>query len=224
MHVPVTRGVVVLTALVLSSCETMTTAPAGLPRVELEVTVNVREGYSGKLMVAGPELTRAVADVVLARSDLGLRFYPVLSTQYGPKDPRPEYQLTVDVLDLALHIDHRTTRVEGSEPQITPVITQLDSSIAATLMRRRPVGPPLVVGRAEGKGLTSVETSSAPGTKETYAVTRDGKQPRNVGRDVVLQVTDRGVTQALTALVGPVDRELALRAAAPSTPAPQPAR
>ena len=105
----IVRGSVALAAtLFFTSCADIPRAPAGSPRVELEVQIKLDDTYTSQLQGAGSELLEAVADVVLAKADVGLRFYPVLSQNYGRKDPRPDYVMAIEVRDLEICYGHRT--------------------------------------------------------------------------------------------------------------------
>jgi hypothetical protein len=222
-HLTARVSLALLAVLTCSSCETISSAPKGSPRVELEVVVNLDATYSTKLTGSNPELLRAIADLAMTKADLGLRFYPVLSSQYGPKDPRPEYLLTVDVRDLDITFDHSTTQVEGGEPIIKIFIKQVDCAVSATLSKRRATGPALVVGRSEGKGSTVVASSNTE-SKTSYPVNRQGadKQPLVLLHTDLVLTTEKGLLQALSGLLSPVDREMSLRGAPheaqPATP------
>ena len=207
------RLAALLAALACASCETIDQAPKGSPRVELEVTVNVDASYSGKLAGVGDDLARAIADLVLTKADLGLRFYPVLSRQYGPKDARPEYLLIVDVRDLDVQLQQQTAPRDGSEPQVEASIKQLDCWVTATLSKRRTTGPALLVGRSESKGSAIVANDQSAAAKQTYTLKRANAEkpaPPLLHTDLV-RATEKGLGSALTGLLIPVDRELALR-------------
>jgi hypothetical protein len=120
---------------------------------------------------------------------------------------------------------HNTLRAEGTEPVTTPVVKQLECVVSATLTKRRPAGPALVVGRVDGKGLSMVMNDGSSEPKTFYTENRTGSdaQPLLVPRANLMQTTERGLTRALTGLVAPVDRELAMRSKPATTAAGTPA-
>lgn len=201
----------------VAACTGVSTAPTGSPRVEVEVTVNMDPSFTRKLPEAGADLTRAVVAMVMTQADLGLRFYPVLSSDYGPNDTRPEYLLSVDVTDLDVAVDRpMTTATPGAPPVAgTPVIRQVDCVVTTTVSKRRTAGPALMVGRSTGRGTVSATTTTTTeGTDRTaYTLTRtDDQQPAvTLLHTDLMKATEKGLTLALAELVKPVDRELGPR-------------
>jgi hypothetical protein len=204
-----------------ASCTGLSTAPTGSPRVETEVVVNMDPSFTRKLPAAGADLTRAIVALVMSRADLGLRFYPVLSSSYGPKDPRPEYLLTVDVADLDVAVERPMTQTAGSPPVAgTPFVRQIDCVVTTTVAKRRTTGPALTVGRSTGRGTVTATTTTAEGAdRTTYTLPKtDDQQPALTVLHVdLMKATEMGLKMALTELVKPVDREFAPRAAASGT-------
>src|SRR5688572_22233659 len=89
----------------LSGCQDMTTfvtgehfpkAPENTRRIEVELVVDVDPAMWGDLVDHG-ELEARIVEQVQTVADLGMRFYPVLSGEYGEGDSRPEHVLTVRV-------------------------------------------------------------------------------------------------------------------------------
>lgn len=225
MNNTIARGSVALAAILFfTCCADIPRAPAGSPRVELEVQIKLDDSYTGQLRGAGPELLEAVADVVLAKADVGLRFYPVLSQNYGRQDPRPDYVMTVEVRELEIGYGHRTLSKKGEEPVLETFVDKLDCSVSATITKRRKQGPSLTVGHFDGEGSTTVvaHEGQAHGDSHSYEVKRDeDKSALTVARSDLLRATDRGLGKALKGLITPVDRELSFRNQAEQPASPQ---
>ena len=212
MNKTIARGSVALVAtLFFTSCTDIPRAPAGSPRVELEVQIKLDDTYTGQLQGAGPELLEAVADVVLAKADVGLRFYPVLSQNYGRRDPHPDYVMTVEVRDLEIRYGHRTLSDKGKEPTLETFVDKLDCSVSATITKRRAQGPSLTVGHFDGAGSITVGEHRSDDS-QSYEVKRaEGKGAMTVARSDLLRATERGLGRALKGLITPIDRELSFR-------------
>ena len=211
-------------ALALGACEGVSTAPAGSPRVEVEVTVNVDPSFARKLPDAGEDLTRAIVAQVMTQADLGLRFYPVLSRAYGPKDARPEYQLGVDVTDLDVAIDRPMTSTNGGPPVPgTPWVRQVDCTVTTTITRRRQSGPALTVGRSTGRGSVLASTATDGGDRTAYTMTCTDDKSASVSlrHADLMHATQKGLELALGQLVKPVDREFGPRTTTGTAAAPR---
>ena len=207
---------VLLPAFSFCACDVVPKAPQGSPRVEVEVTVSLDDSYGKKLKDVGAELGSAIADMVLSRADLGLRFYPVPSAQYQPNDPRPEYLMSVEVGSLDIILDHRTVQMTGTEPAVVTVVSEIGCTATATVTKRRANGPPLMVGRTTGRCSWSASTSPdtpSPEPRVSYVLNRENsdKQPLMLPADDLLRAAEKGVASAFSSLVVPVDRELSLR-------------
>jgi hypothetical protein len=207
-------------ALALTACEGVTTAPMGMPRVEVEVTVQMDPSFTRKLPDAGDDLTRAIVDMVMTQADLGLRFYPVLTKSYGPKDTRPEYQLAVEVTNLDVAVDRPVTSTNGGPPVAgTPWIRQVDCTVTTTISKRRPTGPALMVGRSTGRGSVTATTTTDGSDHTAYTLTRTDDQSTTVSllHIDLMHATQKGLELALGQLVKPVDRELGPRTVTTAT-------
>lgn len=213
----------------LAGCQEMTTfvtgehfpkPPENSPRIEVELAVEIDPAVWSDLAEHG-DLEAKIADQVHAVADLGMRFYPVLSSQYAEGDPRPELLLTVRVTGLEVQGEHRRVEKKDEPPRIESKIKGLDSSASAVVQRRRDAGPALVVASAEARGYVyavsqeKVETLAQAGEAAFAVVKEDAShQDLRVCESDVLQVVDEAVVNALRGVIKGVDRELGLEAPA----------
>lgn len=213
------------TAFALAGCQEMTTfvtgekfpkPPEGSPRIEVELTVEVDEAVWGDLSEHG-DLEQRIADQVAADADLGMRFYPVLSSAYADGDARPDYVLAVRVTGMTVTTDHRKIETKDEPPRIESKVKALDSTASAAVRRRRDAGPALVVANAEGQGHVfavsqeRVAELEAEGQSVFGVVKADpSHQDLRVCEADVLQVVEEAVVGALRGVVKGVDRELGL--------------
>jgi hypothetical protein len=195
----------------MSACQGISKPPKGTPRLELEVAVRLDESYTSKIGRLDEALTRRVEEAVLSRADLGLRFYPVLARQYTSGSHHPEYLMTVEVRALGYDIDHRTVKPAEGDPVIESFVREVRCSVATTIEKRRQGAPALTVGRVEQTGSADCERNPPPQAAR-YALEREvGTEPAlEVTADDLVRAIDRALNRAMSALVGPVDRELAL--------------
>ena len=206
---------IALVAILSASCQEITTAPEGSPRMEMEVAVAVQESsLSGLEGVNAKDFTTVATDVVVNRSDLGMRFYPVLSKDYARKDQRPEYLMTVDVKELIVGLEHTTVNQKEGDPIVVTSVKQIDCVVSAKLVKRRDSGPDLTVGVAEGKGAARVRPDPEVVAEVSYVVKREAPEegeapePLNVSRADLLAAMDSAVAAAYRGLVAAVDREI----------------
>lgn len=214
-------------ALALAGCQNVSTfvtgekfpkPPENSPRIEVELTVEVDEGVWGDLVEHG-DLEAAIQARVHEVADLGMRFYPVLSSQYAEGNARPEYVLAVRVTELAIETDHRSVEKKDEAPRIESKVKGLDARATAVVQRRREGGPALVVSNADGEGhvfavgQTRVEELSAAGQPVFGVVKTDAMhQDLRVCESDVLQTVDEAVVDALRGVIKGVDRELGIGA------------
>ena len=85
------------------------------PRVEVEVVVDIEGSlYDGLVDVENErELNEAISYVVLSLADVGLRFYPILSQDYGKKDTHPQHRMVVQVQELVIDTEHELVEDRG---------------------------------------------------------------------------------------------------------------
>ncbi len=205
---------VALVATLFASCQGISKAPKGSARMELEVVVQVDPSFTGKLQGADQELTQAITDQVLSKADLGLRFYPVLTSAYDEGDPRPEYVMTVQIQDLNIGLDHRTIKHKDAEPTIETSVKNVACVAAVSMEKVRSSGPNLTVGSASGKGQKSASKVGEGETPASYAMVRDeGAQPLNVTRADLLAAVDSATDRAMKGIIDPVDREITMKGA-----------
>lgn len=217
----------------LSGCQEMTTfvtgehfpkPPENSPRIEVELAVEIEPAVWGDVIEHG-DLEAKIADQVHAVADLGMRFYPVLSSEYAEGDPRPELLLTVRVTGLEIESDHDRVEKKNEPPRIESKVKGLDSSATAVVQRRRDAGPALVVASAEADGYVhavsqeKVEERALAGEAVFGVVKQDAShQDLRVCESDVLQAVDEAVVGALRGVIKGVDRELELEAPAAEKP------
>lgn len=213
-HPHAALGILLLSATL--GCEGVSRAPAGSPRLELGVTVRVDDSYRGKLQGAGQELAQAVTDAVMARADIGLRFYPVLMSDYGDNDAYPDYRLNVVVRDLDVKIDHRTIPQKDADPVVEVFAKRIDCAVESTLVKDRVAssrGPDLTVGASTQKGSAAAKPVDEESEVTSYVVLREGNdlQPVTVGQPDLMRAVDQALVRSLRDLVTPISREEAFR-------------
>jgi len=213
----------------LSGCQDMTTfmtgehfpkPPENSPRIEVELVVDVDPAVWGDMLEHG-ELEARIVDQAQTVADLGMRFYPVLSGQYGEGDTRPEYVLTVRVTELTVATDHRLVETKNEPSRIESKVKSIDSSATAVVQRRRDEGPSLLVASGEGKGHVSAVSQERVGVLEAEGqpvfdlVDEDPEHADlRVTESDVLQAVDEAVIDALRGVIKGVDRELGMDAPA----------
>jgi len=188
-------------------------APKGSPRVEVELVVKVQDSFYQSLEVPGgtAELDRAIADRVLALADVGMRFYPILSSEYGKKAGRPEHIMLVTVEDLVVNTQNRMVEEKGAEPRIDSSVQSLDCTASTSVEKRRGEGPPLVVGASPGTGHSRVKSGSEGAeTSTTYRLKRDSAEGPDlyVSKEDILASVEKAVVSGLREVVEAVDRDL----------------
>lgn len=201
----------VLLASLLASCNTITRAPQGTPRVELELVVATAEGFTAKLQGLDAAFAQALEEFVLGKADVGLRFYPVPTARYQKDAQRPEYRMTVTVRELSYGLDYRTVTAQpGADPVIESWVNRLEAAVAVDLVKRREGRPELVVGSSQQSGAVSVARSAkGEETEPAYTVQRSGEQQvLNVRRGDLLRAVDAGLARALKELLPAIDRDL----------------
>ncbi len=218
MNVSIRRfslAVAVGALLVTSSCESVSRAPKGSPRVEVEVVIRTEPAFSDTLDVGADALTKAVTDDVMSQADVGLRFYPVLSSSYGPKDQHPDLLMTVSLTELHVKLDVRKVdqpkESEDAAPKTEVFAREIECDVAAKLERRRVDGPPLTVARAEG--ADHVSASTPKGDQPTWSVVHDDQadHPVKVRQRDVTGAVHTALERALADMVKAIDRELSLQ-------------
>jgi hypothetical protein len=196
----------------LAACAGISKAPKGSPRVELEVALKVAPSFTDKLEAAPQALDELVAEQVMSQADVGLRFYPVASSAYGPDDVRPTYLLSVEIQDLEIDLGHKTVEGEpGQDPTLVTLVKGLRCIAVLEVMKRREEGPALTVGTASQSGSMEVSQRRPELPEPVFAVRRDeGQQSLQVCGEDLQSAVRRAVESALKKLTGPIDRDLTL--------------
>lgn len=192
------------------------TSPAeGSPRVEVELDIDMQDTYGGVLVGADQvvELNDATSELVLSIADVSLRFYPILSEQYGSDEARPPHRMIVEIHELAVNLDQEMIEEEGEEPLIQSFVKSVECVASAKVERRRADGPPLVIGRGKGKGHTRVRNDPERLDAHTsYSVKRPSESGEDlrVTQEEMLATVEEAVVDALREVMKAVDRDFAL--------------
>jgi hypothetical protein len=212
-------GVVLVGA---ASCNQISTAPKGSPRVELEVAVRVEDAYASRLQGLDEDFLRELRERVLAKSDVGLRFYPVPTERYEGAGARPSYLMSVDVRSLTYDIGSRTVNRPNTDPVVETWVSRVGATVAANMVKRRSAGPELTVANAQQTATVGVSQTGTEG-KVVYQLQRDqGQLPLQVARDDLLRSIVDALDRALREMLPAIDRELtAGTAPAPSSQSTQ---
>jgi hypothetical protein len=205
-----TTGLLATLSLLLAACESVTgVSPKDTPRVEIELAVVVERPFVEPLQDADDGLRELVHDAVLSEADMGLRFYPTPSSAYREGDTRPEYLMMIELAELRLDFDYETVKNDGEEPYVLTTIEELESSVNASIVRRRADGPDLVVARTSASAKVSAQSDP-----ERIAAS-PGYRPRGESDEVKVLESDirrsvaTATAKALKAMRTPVDREFA---------------
>ena len=206
--------VLALSLLSVSSCNTVSEAPEGSPRVEAEVEVVIGEGFYEAFEDVGGDsaLVAAIDEKVMTLADFGTRFYPVPSSAYEDGMRLPEYKLIVDVRRLDVLLKQKMIEEPDEEPEVKTWVNRLACTVVASIDRNLEGRPPLPVGRS----MTTVElrpsnSSEALARSTSYAVSTHSEQQLEVTDADVLEAVRRAVTRALRQLEAAIDRDLSAR-------------
>ena len=194
----------------VAACENLSgLAPRDVPRVEIELDVDVEPGFLDPLTDADAALEESVRAVVRSEADLGLRFYPTPSESYGPNDTRPPYRMSVDIDSLNVRFKRTTVEEEGQVPWVRTSVDKISCSVRAAVERRRDDGPALEVGR----GSATVESGASRSRDDLdivreYALAFQGERV-TVRESDLLEAVEKATKKALAQLRTPIDREFA---------------
>ena len=193
------------------SCQGISRAPAGTPRVELELSVALDGSYTSKLQGLGAGFTDAVAELVAEHADIGLRFYPIPSSSYSGDDVRPDYVLRVELRDFTVDVDHHTVTHDDKDPTVEVFAKRVGCSVSSTLVRRRDNGPELTVGSTSRTGSAATAKSEEVTEGTTYNVVREG-EPISVREADLFKSIEQAVQRSFAELIVPISREKAFGA------------
>ena len=154
-------------------------------------------------------LIEEIKTAVLEEADLGLRFYPSLSEEYGPDDQHPPYLMTVQLDSLDVKLKHGMDEVEGGEPVVWSKVDELVSKVSTSVERRRSEGPSLRVAAASATSTVNAERDKEVIASEVgYDPKGDGESPKVLKKDIV-RVVSRAVKRSLKDMRTAIDREFA---------------
>jgi len=190
----------------LAGCQTISNAPSGQPRVELEIAVEIEPQFQQALPGADHALAAQIAGAVLAEADVGLRFYPVASGDYSEGQTRPPYLMTVRVASLDFEVSERER-----EGEVLADVDVVRAGVDVTLQKRRDNGPALLVATAD----TSVrrrppgDTQSEGAVEASYSIRRDGTAPARVAGKEIVAAVSKATREAFGRMIPAIDREFA---------------
>lgn len=195
--------------LALGACNQISKAPQNVPRVEMEVAVRLDDAFGARLGNLDAEFQRELQDMILAKADAGLRFYPVLTERYSGEGPRPPYLMTVGVRDLEYELDYRTVQQAQADPVVESWVKRVTTGVAVQVVKRRESGPELTVANAIQTGSTMVDRPRGEGTGPMHPLRREeNQQALAVPRAALLRAIDAAVTKALKEMLPAIDRDL----------------
>lgn len=190
-------------------------APAGSPRVEVEVELVVHDSFYESLEDVDRDTREALEaemeEMTLSLANLGLRFYPVPADAYDSGDDRPERRLLVEVSDLDVSVDEKTVEKDGEPMRIVARIEGATCLVKVRVEKRRSDGPELVVGSSESEGnVRHGPSKEEPAADATLAVRADvaGHEGLRVPKQYMLDAFEEGAVDALRTVVKAVDRDL----------------
>ena len=196
-----------IAALPFAACQTISSAPEGSPRVEVELLVEVADDVYAPFHadVARDEINAIIEETIFPIADVGLRFYPVHSGVYQPDDDRPEYLLKVRIESFDVVLDHTMVEEEGVDPWILTEIATVECSTHAIFEKRRPNAPPLPVGSETVSGAARVDPEP-PGTFLLQYEPLTGERLL-LSRVAIEDAVNNAVKRVLIKLQKPIDRE-----------------
>jgi hypothetical protein len=233
-------AIICLAALAGTACQSIPRARADLPRVEVEVAVTIDGTFADSLDPIDADFEKDIVSAVLAKSDVGLRFYPVLTERYAGDDTHPPYLMTIDIRDLHITVSEET-ETQGEDDAATARTHRWVSRIELTAMtglhKRRDNAPPLTVASHEGVYTSSVQRPPAgravadgvaikepgagaadptPAAAAEASGPGDGEpvmvEPVMVAQSRIIAAVDMAFEHALRRMIVAIDRELALQA------------
>jgi len=212
------RRPLLLSLAALAACTSIAPAPEGSPRVEAEVALLVSRSVHDALAFDSlPDTAeQRFAMVVSPLTDLGTRFYAVPTEAYEPEHARPEYLLTVELVDVVPRLEQDTVEV-GEEKQLTTRLAGLKCTVRARVERRRTNAPTLPVSGAEAHSELSLGRQDPDRASTAMISLRERPDTGEVLQfraDEFDSLVERAAVSALRQLEAPVDRELSLRGGA----------
>ena len=206
----------VLFALALTlwpACQSIHKAREGLPRVEAEVAYAFATDAFAPFdkAVDRAQLTKAAVAAADPLTNFGLRLYPQPSESYAKGQKRPDFLLKVNLEKLSVDRRLETTAANAAENRAAStkaVVEKLTATVKVAIEKRRPDGPALRVGEAEGIGRASPNSEDH---STTFALTKVGSESNDTAASEAMlgRAVAAAVEAALIRLQEPMDRELA---------------
>lgn len=222
-----------LSALASAGCQDLNALVTGdpffaaredVPRVEVELVVDVEDSVFESFDARHrSELEETITDEVLSLADVGMRFYPVPSSDYGEGDAHPARLMVVRIEDLVVRTEEETVEEEGSDPRVESFVSGVECSASASLEKRRESAPPLLVAEDHGEsrvGVRAGRETEAEEARDSFPLSGDqsGEEPLRVPREKVARAVEKAVVTALRGLMAPVDRDLRAEGEGERTP------
>ncbi|MCP3914927.1 MAG: hypothetical protein GY711_05110 [bacterium] len=186
-------------------------APVDVPRVEVEVFVEFSDEFFGPIedRAAARELRECLEQSVLDHADLGLRFYPLADRDYRSGEVHPDRLLVVRFDTLTIGTEHEMVEDGEAEPWIETSLTDVRCEVFASIGKRRPDAPTLIIGRGPGDGSVRADEAELDDEASFALQLEPGESERMyVLRDDVVAASEEALVEALRELIVPVDREL----------------
>ncbi len=149
-----------LAPLICTGCKNIPQAKGDLPRVEVEVAVTMDDTFTDSLQSVDATFKKAIVSEVLAKSDVGLRFYPVLSEQYADDHAHPPYLMIIDLRNLHITVSEETKKIgegDAATTQIHRWVSRVQMTAMTNLNKRRDNAPPLTVSSQKGTATVSMK-------------------------------------------------------------------
>ena len=221
-----------LAPLICTGCKNIPQAKGDLPRVEVEVAVTMDDTFTDSLQSVDATFKKAIVSEVLAKSDVGLRFYPVLSEQYADDHAHPPYLMIIDLRNLHITVSEETKKIgegDAATTQIHRWVSRVEMTATTDLYKRRDNAPPLTVASHKGTATVTVQRLRAgqtvaggavvneSGAGATGAVaaeasgSHDGEPAVMVARSRIIDAVDLAFEDALRRMIVAIDRDLALQ-------------
>ncbi len=200
------RSLPAITLLALAACNSIPVASATTPRSELEVAVVIAPEFVQQLQAMTPDLDaslrRSVERAVIDQADVGMRFYPILSSEYEKAHSRPEFLLTI-------HLGSLTFRATSANEYSAAGVASLHVGLAAELLRRREKGPSLPVSHYTSSGTARPSSYRDVEAHEASYLVSEGNGPRlPVTESVITGAVTKAVRESLAEMLAAIDREV----------------
>ena len=189
--------------------EPFTKAARSSVRAEIEVIVDVQDSFYAAIGEVDRDAFEAdLSRELLSIADVGLRFYPILSKEYGDQDARPSYMMKLSIDQLIVSSNDKIIEEEGQETRIESSLRNVRCNGAASIELRRGSAPPLVVSQSLGEGQSRPSRDTDTSASFQVANRADNLPALFVAKESVLAASRKSIISALRGTIEAVDREL----------------